>query len=384
MKIPLAWLQLSHEKIRLFLAIAGIGFADILMFMQLGFKDALFDSAITLHKRIDGEVFLISPQFTSLISISNFSERRLYQTLGIKGVKNVSPIYLDLALLKNPVNSQTRRIFVLGFNPADNVINLEGVQQNLDTIKMQDTVLFDQRSRKEFGPIPALFNEKKQVITELNRHKINIAGLFTMGTSFGADGNIMTSDTNFFRIFQSREPGLINIGVIRLEKDANLDEVLARIKQEVEPFDDVLVFSKAEFLSHEQSYWQNRTPIGFIFTLGAGMGFIVGMVIVYLILYTDVSDHLPEYATLKAMGYTDFYLLTIVFQESIMLSFVGYFPSLILAKFMYFMAANATGLPIIMTFSRSIFVLIMTLIMCIISGAIAVAKLSAADPADIF
>jgi putative ABC transport system permease protein len=75
------------------------------------------------------------------------------------------------------------------------------------------------------------------------------------------------------------------------------------------------------FIDFEQRYWQTSTSIGFIFTLGVGMGFIVGTVIVYQILYTDVSDHLAEYATLKAMGYKNIFLEFVVLQEAIILSF---------------------------------------------------------------
>jgi putative ABC transport system permease protein len=146
----------------------------------------------------------------------------------------------------------------------------------------------------------------------------------------------------------------------------------------------VRVFTKAGLIDYELSYWQTRTTIGFIFTLGTIMGFIVGTVIVYQILYTDVSDHLPEYATLKAMGYADTYLLTVVFQEAILLAIVGFIPSLGLGMFLYANTAKATGLPLAMTAIRALQVLLLTMLMCSISGAIAVGKLRAADPADIF
>jgi putative ABC transport system permease protein len=146
---------------------------------------------------------------------------------------------------------------------------------------------------------------------------------------------------------------------------------------------DVKVLSKAEFLAHEKRYWQTRTAIGFIFSLGTLMGFIVGIVIVYQILYTDVADHLPEYATLKAMGYRDIYLLGVIFQEAIILACIGFLPGLALSGLLYYNAAKATRLPIVMTVARAIMVLILTVIMCGVSGAIAVGKLRSADPADI-
>ena len=48
-KIPLAWLLLTRQPLRILVAIAGIAFAGILMFMQLGFRDGLFDASVTVH-----------------------------------------------------------------------------------------------------------------------------------------------------------------------------------------------------------------------------------------------------------------------------------------------------------------------------------------------
>ncbi|MBD1808363.1 FtsX-like permease family protein [Microcoleus sp. FACHB-SPT15] len=382
MRIPLAWLQLSRERMRLFVALAGIGFADILMFMQLGFRDALFESAVVLHKNLQGDIFLVSPQSTSTIAMKSFPARRLYQTLGFEGVKSISPVYLDFALWKNPQTRGTRSILVLGFNPADSVLTLPGVTDNLSTLKIADVVLFDDTSRPEFGSVAQEFNAGKDVTTEVGGRRIRVGGIFSLGASFGADGNIVTSDLNFLRLFPSREKGLIDIGIINLEPDSDLQFVIKNLKQSLPK--DVNVLSKEEFIALEKNYWQTSTAIGFIFTLGTGMGLIVGTVIVYQILYTDVSDHLPEYATLKAMGYKNSYLLMVVFQEALILAVLGYLPGYSLAMGLYTLTRTATNLPMAMNLAKAVSVLIMTIIMCAVSGAIAVRKLQAADPADIF
>jgi putative ABC transport system permease protein len=381
-KIPLAWLQLSHEKIRLLVAIAGISFADILMFMQLGFRDALFESAIRFHSNLSGDIFLQSPQSTALIAMKSFPSRRLYQSLAFPGVETATPIYINQAIWKNPVDGSTRGIFVYGFNPKDTkLFQLPGIAENIDKLKTPDTFLFDRKSRVQFGPIPQLFEEGKKVETEIRSRKIKIGGLFTLGASFGADGNLITSDTNFIRLFK-RDRGLIDIGVIQVKPGTDIPATIAAMRAYYPK--DVRIFSRQEFIDEELHYWQTGTSIGFIFTLGTIMGFIVGIVIVYQILYTDVADHLSEYATLKAMGYTDFYLLTVVFQEAIILSIVGFFPGMFAAVGLYSMTRNATNLPLMMTAARAITVLLLTMMMCIISGAIAVRKLRAADPADMF
>jgi putative ABC transport system permease protein len=381
-KIPLAWLQLSHEKVRLLVAIAGISFADILMFMQLGFRDALYDSAIRFHSNINGDIFIQSPQSTALIAMKSFPSRRLYQTLAFPGVKSATSIYINQGIWRNPVDKSTRGIFVYGFNPNDaEMFQLPGIKENIDKLKIPDTFLFDTQSRAQFGPIPQLFKAGNKVETEVRNRKITIGGLFTLGASFGADGNLITSDTNFIRLFK-RDRGLIDIGVVQVKPGTDISATVAAMRSSLPK--DVEVLSRQEFVDKELHYWQTGTSIGYIFTLGTIMGFIVGIVIVYQILYTDVADHLSEYATLKAMGYTDFYLLTIVFQEALILSIVGFFPGTLAAVGLYTMTRNATNLPLLMTVTRATTVLILTMIMCIVSGAIAVRKLRAADPADMF
>ena len=382
MKTPLSWLQLSHEKARLLIALAGIGFADMLMFIQLGFQASLFDSSVTFHKALKGDIFLMSPQSDALGFTEPFSERRLYESAAINQVESVVPIYLNFGSWKNPVERNTRTILTIGFNPAKNTLNLPGIKENIDQIKLPDTVLFDDRSRAEFGSISDLIQQKGVVTTEVSSRKITVRGLFSLGASFAADGNIITSDTNFLRLFPDRQKGLIDIGIINLKPGSDIESVKATLRAKLPK--DVDIFNREEFIQEEISYWQNATAIGFIFTLGTAIGFVVGTVIVYQILYTDVANHLSEYATLKAMGYKDSYFVILVFQEAVILAILGFIPGYFIATGLYSLAAGATALPLAMTVNRATTVLILTVIMCCVSGSIAVKKLSAADPADIF
>ena len=381
-KIPLAWLQLTREKPRLIVALAGIAFADFLMFMQLAFREALFESNVRLHTSLEGEVVLINPQSNAVNFLESFSQRRLYQASDLKEVASVHPIYVGLTSWKNPQTRRSSEVQVIAANPNELVFNLPGIQQNLNPIKMPDVVLFDRGSRPDFGPIATDFDQGKKIETEVGGRRIKVGGVVELGASFGSDGNIVTSDLNFFRLFKNRKAGLIDIGLIKLKPGANPETVVAQLRQYLPK--DIQVLSKQEFIQKEKDYWATSTPIGFIFALGTVMGFIVGTVIVYQILYSEVSDHLSEYATLKAMGYSQTYLLLVVFQEAFILASLGYIPGFGFAVFLYSIAKNATLLPIYMTVSRAILVFLLTMLMCFISGLISVRKLQAADPADVF
>ncbi len=381
-KIPLSWLQLTREKTRLAVALSGIAFADILMFMQLGFRDALYYSNVRMHSSLKGDIVVINNQSNAVLAMKPFSQRRLYKALDVPAVESVHPIYLDYTTWKNPITGRPRSILTFAINPEFNVFDLPGVEENINKLKMPDVVLFDRSSRVEYGPIASDFEQGKNVTAEVRRRRIKVAGLFTLGASFGADGNLITSDVNFLRIFNNRQRGLIDIGLIRLKPGSDVNQVAEYLRKYLPT--DVNVFTKQEFIDFERNYWATSTAIGFIFTLGTIMGFIVGTVIVYQILYTEVTDHLSEYATLKAIGYTQNYLLTVILQEAFMLAVLGYIPGFACALFLYQVARDATLLPVFMSSYRAIMVLILTILMCFISGVIAMRKLRSADPADIF
>jgi putative ABC transport system permease protein len=382
-----AWLQLKHQKVRLLVALSGVIFSVVIIFMQLGIRDALFDSAVRFHQSLQGDIFLISPRSTALIAMESFSERRLLQSLAFDEVDYVSPIYLDFAQWKNPnTRNYWRNIFVLGINLRYPVLNLSGIPENIERLKMPNTVLFDEGSRTEFGTIAQDFRRDGRVSTELGNpngnRKVNVVGLFQLGTSFGSDGNLVTSHINFLRIFDNRKKGFIDVGLIKLKPNQDTQRTLEKLRKYLPK--DVQVLSKSEFVNFEKKYWQTSTAIGFIFNLGVALGIIVGVVVVYQILYTNVSEHLSEYATLKAMGYRHRYLLSMVLQQAFLIAVLGYIPGFLIANIQYEFTKNATLLPVNMSLDRAVFVFILTLVMAFVSGATAVKKLQDADPADIF
>jgi putative ABC transport system permease protein len=381
-KTPLAWRQLMKEKTRLAVAVAGITFADMLMFIQLGFESALFDAAVKPHRNLQADLVLINPQFQTLFSVKNFSRERLYQTLGYEGVQSVNSVYISTGQWRNPETRLERAILVWGVDPVQPAFKSPEINQNQEHLKQLYQVIFDQAGRPEYGAVADIFKKTGKFDTELNSKAVFVKGLFTDGASFAADGNVITSDSTFLQLFPERQPDRIEVGLITLKTDADVEKVRSQLVNRLPQ--DVRVLTPEEFAKVERTYWEAGTGIGFIFGLGTGVGFIVGIVIVYQILYSDVSDHLPEYATLKAMGYTDNYLLGVLIQEALLLAILGFLPGFILSFGLYQVTYAATMLPIFMKMERAIQVWILTVIMCSVSGAIAMRKLRSADPADIF
>ena len=381
-RVPLALLQLTHNKGRFLVTLAGVTFAVILMFMQLGFQDALYEDAITIHKSLKADLILISPKSTALFGTSTFDYRRLYDALKIPGVATASPFYQGWSPWKNPQDSSSREIVVLAFDPDKPVFNLPEVERHLDMIRRRDVVLFDRLSRSEYGPVAAQLTAGKPVYTEINSRQFEVKGLFELGGGImTADGLLIRSDLNFLRIV-GRSLNQINLGLLMVKPGFAPQQVSQQLESVLPQ--DVTVMTKQEFFEFEQNYWKQSSPIGFVFGIGTAMGFFIGAVIVYQILYTDITNHLAEYATLKAMGYGDIYLLKVVLQEAILLAILGFIPGLIISVGLYDFTRNAARLPMATNLERIVFILSLTILMCFISGAIAMNKLRAADPADIF
>ncbi|PPD15680.1 MAG: lipid ABC transporter [Methylobacterium sp.] len=377
----LAWRQLTHQPARLASAVAGVVFACLLVFMQLGFHDALFDSATSTARAIRGDIMVFSRQSETTSRTSGLPRARLMQALADPDVARVTPVYLGQVIWKNPETTMRRSIMVLGADPDSGVFALEGVSAAAERLRQRDTLLFDVQSRPEYGPIGERLARGATTVEVANR-TTDVVGLFRLGASFAADGNLLTSDVNFHRLVRDRTPDMLDVGAVFLKAGADVSRVKARL-QHLLP-DDVQVMTRDEFIASERAYWANSAAIGFIFLFGVGMGLIVGFVIVYQILFTDVANHLSEYATLKAMGYTDRYLLAVVFSEALMLAALGFVPGLALAWWLFGISAEATFLPMLLRPDMAAFVFALIFAMCAASGAVAVRKLRDANPADMF
>jgi putative ABC transport system permease protein len=378
----LAWYQLIAEKRRLAAALSGVSVAIIMMLMQLGLREALFGSGVLHYDQLQTDLAMISRQYVMLLQPGNFSRRRLYQALGQEGVDSVTPFYFSLATWKNPETLKDRNILVIGAEPQSRVFKSPEIQANLEKIEVPDVALFDRASRREFGPVERMLARDGKVKTEVAGRRLEISGAFTLGTSFGADGTIIVSDATFLRLFAHRPPGVIEMGLIKLKPGANIEAVRNALVAALP--NDVMIVTRSELINLERKYWDDTTPIGFVLMMTLLFGMGVGAVVLYQILYSSVSDYLSEFATLKAIGYADWHLFLVVLFEAVILAVVAYPPSWMITIVIYKITNYATHLPIAMTWGRTAVIFILTVVMCSISGLLAMQKLRAADPAEVF
>ncbi|NKC31725.1 FtsX-like permease family protein [Roseomonas sp. BU-1] len=380
--LRLAWRQLWSEKARLASAIAGVMFACVLVFMQLGFRAALFDSATAVIGAMRGDLFLMHPLTTASFRPEPMPRARAWQVLALPEVERAVPIYLAQATWRNPEDGTRRSIQLIGVEADAGVLDFPGLAPILDRLKRADTIAFDRRSRPEFGAVARLLEERGPFEVQVGNRDMEVVGLIEIGPSFGADGNIVLSDVNFRRVVKERQVSAIDLVAIRLRPGADVLDVQRRLRDLLPP--DAMVLTQAQLHAHERGYWEEATPIGFIFSFGSLMGLVVGMVIVYQILFSDIAGHLKEYATLKALGYSNLYLSQVVLGAALILAVTGFVPGMLVSALLYDVVGSATYLPLSMDVARASSVFAMIFTMCAVAGLLAMRKLRDANPADMF
>jgi putative ABC transport system permease protein len=395
---PLSWAQISHQKVRLVVATTGVCFANILMFTQLGLQAMLTDGTTLLHENLSGDLILFSTFSPTLQFGLTFPRAYLLQAASVKGVASANPLYISSANWVNPREFAKPKVFdrqpaetvnideffgnqvrILAFNPAQPVLNMPEVNQQLSRLSAPDAVLFDRLGQPSLGDVPTLLNGKPEVQTIMGNYRTYAVGLFSMGSTLFEKGNVIMSDWNYGE--RGNDLNSVTIGVLTVEPGADGEAVKAGLKASLPS--EVSVFTRQEFIEREQQY-QSTEPNGIILKFGTIVGFVVGIIIVYQVLYADINDHLSEYATLKAMGYGDRMLLFVILQEGIILAVLGFVPGFVASIGIYQLLTVLTRIPLAMKTAVAIQVFLLTLIMCGVSGIIASSRLRSADPADIF
>jgi putative ABC transport system permease protein len=381
--IPLAWRQLTADRKRFVTAIAGVTFGVVLMLYQVGLYTAANRMVVFPHDSLTGEIVITSKNYDNFYANRAFSKRILQQALAFPEVASVAPLGMEFLRWKNTDTGVDKIIGILSINPAQNPFRLPEVVQGAGWLTDAESVLFDdQSSLADFGDVRGAFRKKGEVVSEIDHSRVRVRGLFSMGQTLAGTGHVVISDQAMGRINPKRSANMINFGLVTLKSGTDPAALSKRIAASLPQ--DVRVITASQFRHEEQVYWISRTAIGFICLAGMLVGMFVGGIVVYQILYTDVTDHLREYATLKAMGVTDLFLFGIVMTEALILLLAAALPSTAIAAAMFRITFIGSGMPTELSVPELLAVFAMAALMCIIAGALATRKLKTADPADIF
>lgn len=380
---PLAWRNFSHSRARLLGSLAGVTFAVVLMFVEMGFLNGLFDNHTRFLDQLNADLLIVNADKEAVIPLQPFPRRRLFQVRGQPGVAAVYGLRMEEmhSFLKNDRDGSQYPMLIMGFDPAEPVFLIPEVALAARQLTVPDTLLIDSRSKDFYG------DRTPGHEAEVSGRRVRIVGTFPLGPDFRVDGTGLVSERTFLNIFPDHRtgetaPDRIEFGLVKLAAGANPRET-RRALESVLP-EDVRVLTKAEFSDRIRGYWGASKPVGYVFGTGMVVGFLIGVTICYQILYTGILDHLPQYATIKAIGYDDAYLVRLVVEEAIYLGAGGFVPGLVLSAAIYAALQAYASVPMHLTFTRMAAVFVLTIAMCVVSALIAVRKAIEADPADVF
>ena len=381
-RLPIGWLQLTHSRGRFFAAVAGVAFANLLVFMQLGIMGALNSSTVAPYAMLNADVILSSQDGNTLTDGGHIPRARMFQALGVAGVTDATPLYIgNLPFTLEDGSSVSLLSF--GMDVAKPYFAAPDIATSLEKLSLEGSALLDEGTRGMPATVLAELKEGGRFSFEASGTTLTAIGTMEVGGGFLADGMSIMSDQTFLRMFPNRTSGAPNHILIKTADGVSLDAVVARLTDAL-PSTNIRIQTLTGSASSDLAYMATERPTGIIFGFGVFMGILVGLVIVYQVLSTDVADHLREYATFKAMGYGQPFFLGVVFEEAIILALFGFIPGFLVSLGLYAGLVSFTGLPVEMDASRAILVFLGTLAACSLSGAIATRRLANADPADLF
>jgi putative ABC transport system permease protein len=381
-RLPIGWLQLRHNRTRLIAALAGVTFANLLIYMQLGFLGALLNGIRLPYASFDADILIQASDANTLQDGSPLPRNRMLEALAVPGVAEATPISIARLDWKQP-DGTIRTLDVMGVDPRVASFRVPEIEAARPLLALSNAALIDRGTRNVPAALFAEIDAGRAYRIETGNRSVNILGSFRIGGGFGADGVMVVSDQTFLKLFRNRAAGAPNVILVRAEPGQDVPALIARLRAAL-PETDTAVRSVDEAVTRDQNFQTTQRPVGIVFGFGVVIGALVGIIIVYQVLASDVADHIREYATFKAIGYRRAFFLGIVFEEAVILALFGFLPGTAFAVGLYAAVRSAAGLPLAMTGSRMVCMLLGTVIMCTLSGAIATRRLAKADPAALF
>ncbi|AGT11556.1 FtsX-like permease family protein [Paracoccus aminophilus] len=380
-RLPIGWLQLTHKRGRFAAALAGVAFANVLVFVQLGLMNSMATATLKPYGFFQADVMISAGNANALAEGNNVARQWMLQALADPDVTEGMGLFVGNVPWDRGGNEIVFTTF--GIDPARPAFLAPTMSDGLHLLQVQGVAILDRLARGLPADEAAAIRPQTPLRFETLGRTLTALSTFAGGGGFGGDGFMLVSDQTFLSLFPSRTSAAPDHILLRLRLGADVTATVARLRGVIS--DKTLrVRSYADAAQEDLRYQQTQRPTGVIFGFGVLIGVLVGLVIVYQVLSADVADHMREYATFKAMGYGPRFFLGIVLEEALVLGLLGFLPGLAIGTAILTLMAKVTTLPLLMTPGMAVTVFVGTVVFSALSGVIATRRLAAADPADLF
>jgi putative ABC transport system permease protein len=380
-RLPIGWLQLPHHPMRFAAALTGVAFANVLVFVQLGIMNSMATATLRPYTFFSADVMISATDANGLTDGGNVARQWMLQALADPDVTDGTGLFIGNVPWDRADVDISFTTF--GVDPAKPDFVAPGIAGDLSLLEVQGATLIDRLARGLKGETASAIRPQSPFLFETQGRTLTAYSTFAGGGGFGGDGYMIMSDQTFLSLFPARRSSAPDHILLRLRPGSEVETVVPRLRKIISDH-GLRIRSFADAGQEELTFQQTRRPTGIIFGFGVLIGILVGLVIVYQVLSTDVADHLREYATFKAMGYGQRFFMGVVLEEALILGVLGFLPGFAVGATILTVMGKITTLPLAVTPSMAITIFVGTVVFSVLSGAVATRRLAAADPADLF
>ena len=373
MATVLAWTNLAHDRVRLAIAVVGVAFAVLLMAVQLSLLFGFAQTAAGLVSHSGADLWIAGRGTKDVDQAVDIPARRRYEALAVPGVRSADKYIVHFSLFRRP-DGGTEYILLVGYTVDHGVgapWNL--VEGSLEDLKRPDAIIIDDLYKEKLG-----VTHLGQVV-EINNHRARVVGITHGIRTFVQSPYIFASFETAQHLGDIAKDATKYV-LVTLEPGADPAQVKSALRDRMSTVD---VFDNDEFAFNTQSYWLLSTGAGVDLILAALLGVVIGVVITAQTLYASAADHLPEYATLRAMGAADGFLRGIIMRQAFMNAVLGYAVGISIALLIVYLAGDGVA-ALVLPWQLILTLGVVTVAMCTLSGVVAIRRVLTANPTSIF
>lgn len=369
----LARRNLFHDRVRLTVTLTGIIFSVVLATIQLGLFVGFQRATSDVIDNSRADLWVVSKNVGHLEAGVPFSERKLYQIIGTAGVAAAEKQIVQFGDWKLP-NGAVEGILLVGFNPQSEMGGPWHITAgSIDDLKTSDTVMIDELYRDKLG-----VTHLGQTV-EIRGVRARVVG-FTRGIrTFTTSPATFTSFKNAQNYFGLKEDRTLYI-LVKAQPGVDLQKLRASLAARVS---DVDIYTRAEWSRKQQFYWMFGTGAGVTVLIAAGLGLLVGVVVVAQTIYAATVDHIREYGTLKAMGATNGYIYRVIIKQATISALIGYSVGMSVSLLVSYISQQGTT-AVLVPWPLVAGLFVATLAMCIGASVVSINKVTRLDPSMVF
>lgn len=306
--------SLLFDRGKLAAALLGVALATTLAFVQIGLYRGFEVSSSTVIEHHGGDLWAIPAGLEVLDNAETMSVAVRNLLSSHPCVRDVRALVYGFAFIRKPNGTRDNALIVGAEVRPERAVPWALAQGGPDELAQPLRVSVDRTDLKKLQLSDAPIGES----FEVNNQRVTVAATTQGIRSFTLMPYLFTSITNARRLMGVVE-GHAHFFAVNLHHAGCAADLRAWMAQQ----HDVVLMTRADWMKKTEAYWVGGSGAGMVLAFTAILGLIVGAVIVGQTLYSMTKEHLPELATLKALGATPWELAGFVLWQVSLLAVAG-------------------------------------------------------------